>query len=477
MTDHPSSTTEPKWLRASGWPWIVQTLKIAADPLKLGIALLGIVATFLVGSILDVIWAPGGGVGEDAIQQLIVSSAMNQPYEEPSGDMGIFELWREHEARCVIGVLNLGSLEPNSPGVVDRSLPALNIGSRIGYLKAGVTGVWWLVRYHFVFAIILAAASLFIWSVIGGGICRMAALQLARGEKPELGSTNDFVRRYLVGGFLLAPCIPIGFMLIVTVLLALGGMVLRIPFVGDLISGLAFPLALVGGIVLAALLVCLAAGGSLMFPTVATEGSDAFDAFSRSPAYVFHRPLKTVLYTAILLVYVAVCWFLVRLGMYLVLVCARTMVSFGTRPFGAWSREVEGSQYSKLELLWPMPGAHDWHDWPAWSNLAWYECISAVLIGIFVSLMIGLVWSFLVSFYFSGSSALYLLLRRDVDGTEIGDIYIDDDRVAAQPRAEASGDATASAKATAPSDTGTASPSQSDESDSTESNKPAGDDS
>ncbi len=38
-----------------------------------------------------------------------------------------------------------------------------------------------------------------------------------------------------------------------------------------------------------------------------------------------------------------------------------------------------------------------------------------------------MMWSFLASFYFSGCTAVYFLLRRDVDKTDLDDIYIDED--------------------------------------------------
>ena len=47
------------------------------------------------------------------------------------------------------------------------------------------------------------------------------------------------------------------------------------------------------------LAVGLAAGWPLMWPTISSEGTDAFDALSRSYAYVYQRPLAYLLYAVI----------------------------------------------------------------------------------------------------------------------------------------------------------------------------------
>ena len=49
--------------------------------------------------------------------------------------------------------------------------------------------------------------------------------------------------------------------------------------------------------------------------------------------------------------------------------------------------------------------------------------VGAGLIALWVILLGGLAWAFLVSFYFSGSTVVYYLLRRDVDGVDVGEVY------------------------------------------------------
>ena len=160
---------------------------------------------------------------------------------------------------------------------------------------------------------------------------------------------------------------------------------------------MAFPLAIFGGFVIAALLLGLIVGGSLLWPTVAAEGSDAFDAFSRSLSYTFSKPWKTIIYAIIAAAYAAICWWFVRWFTLGALGATRTFVGFGTSPFGWWNRGGEGEHVAKLDLLWPLSGAGAFYSWPDWSGLTWYECVSAFLIAICVLIVMVLVWSFLAS--------------------------------------------------------------------------------
>jgi len=264
----------------------------------------------------------------------------------------------------------------------------------------------------------------------GGAICRVAAVQFARDDKLALKEVLTYTRGKVFGGFFLAPCIPIVFILLAIALLMFGGALLRLPIIGDLVGGLVFFLALFGGFIITVLLMGLVVGGSLLWPAIAAEGSDAFDAFSRSLSYPLSKPWKAILYGFIATVLGAICWLVANLFTFWGLTITRTVVKFGTSPFGWWSRGADGEAVSKLELLWPPAGPSSLHAWPDWQQLAWYEHFSAFLIGIYVLLVVGLLWSFLASFYFCGSTVIYFLLRRDVDGTDLEDLYEEGEQAA-----------------------------------------------
>jgi len=88
---------------------------------------------------------------------------------------------------------------------------------------------------------------------------------------------------------------------------------------GPIIAGLLFILALLGGLVMTLVLVGLLGGLNLMYPTIGVEGSDSFDAISRSFSYVFARPWLMLWYTLVSLVYGALCFLFVRFFIFMVL--------------------------------------------------------------------------------------------------------------------------------------------------------------
>ncbi len=427
------------WLASSGLPELFRVLSLSVHPAKIGLALAAIVATFLFGGILDWVWQRGGGVPEDAIARYIASCELDAPYVEGEGDRGIFETWRKHEQRCVIGLLG-GSI-PGSSLAAGTSIASMmdsgTFGSPVRNLSGMMYGLFWLVRHHFVYFLIFVAGALAIWSLAGGAICRIAAVQFARGDKLTAMQGVEFARTRLFGGFFLAPCIPLAFMAITVALMALGGVMLRVPLLGDLVS-LLFVLALFGGVIVAVLGLGLIAGGNLFWPVVAAEGSDAFDAFSRGLAYPFSRPWRALLYYGFSLVFAAVCWLFVRWFAVVALMVTRGVVAWGTSPFGWWTRGTTESPVSKLELLWPLSGPHSLHAWPDWSQLGYLERFSALAIGINVLLVIAATWAFLASFYFCASTVVYFLLRRDVDGADIGDVFDGDEPSMLTPTPELS---------------------------------------
>ena len=428
-TNHANAENSGSWLEASGLRHILRTLGLAIHPAKLGIALGTLFLTFVLGGTLDWLWTRQGGIDAAAITQYISARELDRAYVEPAGELGVFHVWREHQRRCVLGFLS-ASLPGTSLAAGTPLGAYVESNAHAGPLRnlAGMAyGVLWMFRVHPLFFLLFGGVGLVLWAWGGGAICRLAAVQFARDEKPTMKQALAFAWDRLIGGFVLAPCIPLVFVLIGAILLAMAGMILRVPILGDVFAGLAFGLALFGGFVIAVLLIGFLIGGSLFWPTVAVEGSDAFDSFSRSLSYPLSKPWKAMLYAVLSVVYASLCWVFVNLFVYASLSITRALVGFGTSPFGWWNRGTAESPVRKLDLLWPLGGPNALYTWPDWSRLSWYESISAFWIGVYVLIVVGLVWAFLASFYFSGSTVLYFLLRRDVDGTDLEEVLIDDE--------------------------------------------------
>ncbi|MHC5110664.1 MAG: hypothetical protein ACYTHJ_12405 [Planctomycetota bacterium] len=416
-----------RWLEAIGLRVLLQASFIRPQTWML--AVVGIILTVLWGSLLDEIWSPRGGVGPDAIGQLAGAYALDQAYVEPDGSQGIFETWRNHQVKAISLLLSMtptSGIEGFNP-VQGQSPPVDHSYPRLRAVQSLVFGNWWLIRWHPVFAFLLAAGMLMIWSVAGGAICRIAGARLTRDEHLSAAEALAYVRPRLWGGFVAAPCIPLTFLLLFGGLLFMLGFAYGIPYVGDLLSILLAPIGFLLGVAAVVSMLSLVIGGSLFAPSVAIDGSDGFQAFSSSVCYTYTRSWKTLVYTLQALLYTALAWFAIRWVAFGSLLAMRMVMGFGAGPFGWWGRGEDGTGPSKIDRVWAMESVSSMHEWPDWSQLPWHECLSGALIGCVVLLVIAIIWGYLATMYFTLSTAIYILLRRDVDLTDLGEIYEDED--------------------------------------------------
>ncbi len=407
------------WMESSGIGQILRTFKIAIHPSKLLVALVAIFLTVIWGMLLDWVWtATDHGVTSDALVRHIAEEVSESG---SSATSGVFDVFSRFELSClrdavesvrylrIVGTVDAGKSLLVTTDVGDGFAVR---GAASDLLLMG-RGFVWLVVEHWCFAFLFLAVGLLIWAFCGGAICRMAAFQYARDESIPLRQSLRFAREKLVSGFFMAPVIPLLICLLVGVVLALGGVVLRIPWgIGDIIGGLFFFLAVIGGFVISIILVGTLFGASLFWPTVAVEGSDAFDAISRSFSYGFGHPIRTVWYSLLALVYGSFAWLFVKYVAWLAAASAYLFINFGSggKLATMWARPTVDALFVMSQDV--QPGANR---------------VGAYLVGIVVLLLVGCVWAFLASFYFSASTAVYFLLRRDVDGSDLGDLFFEDD--------------------------------------------------
>ena len=307
----------------------------------------------------------------------------------------------------------------------------------------------WLFTQHWFFAVIFGLLALAIWSFVGGAICRIAALHATRDERIPMKQALGFARRKFVG-FFAAPLIPVALIVFIGVFLAIGGLVMAIPYVGEVVGGFLFFLALLGGFVMALVLIGAVAGGSLMWPTIAVEGSDSFDAISRSFSYIYSKPWRTLLYFLVASVYGAICFLFVRFFVFLMLLLTRGFVGIG---LWGTSREAAGAGMTKMDTMWKMPSFEALM--PCWASLgregadAW----GGFLIAIWVGLAVVLSYAFLICLYYSASTVAYTLLRREVDATDLEEVYVEETEEETPPATPSPAPAPAPSPAPAPTST------------------------
>jgi len=289
-------------------------------------------------------------------------------------------------------------------------------------LRLTIQGLGWFVRVHWLYFIVFSLFCLVVWAIAGGAICRIAAFHATRDEKIPLREAFGFaVRKF--ASFFTAPLMPVLFILGCCIPLLLMGVIGLIPVLGELIVGLSFVLLLLIGVVIAMIIIGAIGGLGLMYPTIAVEGSDTFDAFSRSYAYVYLRPWRTIFYTLVAAVYGTLCFVFVKLLVGLVFTASSSIVGATMN----WRDAGYAAPLGKLQAMWYTPDLSG----PFFGRLYLFkltgpEAVGSFFIALWVFLLVGLVIAFAVSFFFSGYTVIYLLLRRVADATEFDEVYVEE---------------------------------------------------
>jgi hypothetical protein len=367
------------------FPKLFQTFRMSIQPSKLILAFLAMAVIYLTGWVMDLIF-------------MAISNS----------EGGVFSiLWLSASQRFH------GALEAlftfNLLGVIN------NIS---GYLAIfGAT-----FKEHYIYCLIFLVIKLAVISLAGGAICRIAALQCAQGEKPGFSEALRFSTKKFTS-FFTAPLAPIGIIIFIGFFIFLLGLVGNIPWAGKPIMVIFMPLALFAGGLIAIILIGATAGFNLMFPAVAYDDSDCFDAISRSFSYIFAKPWRMGFYTFIALIYGAICYIFIRFFAFLLLWVTHCFLQSG----------ILGDN-SKLAEIWQeVPTFTQLIAQPRWAELSGLESFAAFLVYILLIAVVVLVAAFVVSFYFSANTIIYSLMRKAVDNTALEDVYMPSEKTGSEP--------------------------------------------
>ncbi len=399
------------------FPEIFRTFKMAVHPSKIIIAFLAIAALCLTGWIMDfsstVVVARNGktelSVYINNPEQL--ETFIEQTDKTSANSAGVFTtLWK------------FGSAKFNNAA---KSLLVLDLRSAMVSISDCFQAIGWAGRYHSFYCVIFFMIKITLFSLAGGAICRVTALQFSRGEKPGLTEAISFGAKKFTS-FLGAPVLLVAIIFFIGLFIFVLGLVGNIPWVGELVIAIACPLALVAGALITAIATGMIIGFNLMFPTIAYEGTDCYDAINRSINYVYTRPWRMIFYTFIASVYGSICYLFVRLLAFLLL--------FSTWAFlqmGVWTKNA--NQVNKLDAIWPEPEFMNLLGTSSAAAANWTQNFAAFWIHLFLLVVVGLVVSFVVSFYFSANTVIYALLRNKIDGTLLDQVYtkLDDEPITA----------------------------------------------
>jgi hypothetical protein len=410
------------------FPKIFQTFRMSIQPTKLIITSVALAVICFAGWIMD--FSRTAAFGYDSDGEVTTELDIYTSDIDHNEIVSAIEKLRQDGQRTGIFSTMWHFAAKQFQGAVDSVFEFNLIGVK-KHITNFIKALGWVLMYHTVYCIIFFIILLAVFSVSGGAVCRIAALQFARGEKPGLTESLLYgIKRF--ASFFATPLTPVGIFAFIGLFIFALGLAGNIPRAGELIVGLGMPLILFAGVLLAVIVIGAVGGLNLMFPAVAYDGSDCFDAISRSFSYVYAKPWRMVVYTAIAAVYGSICYTFVRIFAFLSL-----WVAHGLLHLGLWVK-TGSNQVNKLEAIWPEPNFRYLLGLTNPVPVNWTESVAAFLIYLFLLVVIGLVVSFIISFYFTANTIIYSLMRKAVDNTAFEDIYMPFGLTETEPTADES---------------------------------------
>jgi hypothetical protein len=244
-----------------------------------------------------------------------------------------------------------------------------------------------------------------VWALFGGAIARIAALYLARGEM--LGPIAALKSAAMIWvSTIAAPSFCLGVIALFALLLMAVGFVSQLGLLAFL-AGLLWVVVLLIGVALAVFAIGLVVGWPLMWATIATERTDSFDGVSRGYAFTYQRPLHLVFFVIVA----------TALGL-----LAQTAVSI-----------FVGASFKAVHIGIAAGASQDYADAllrgaPLPDNEKLGSLASAG--GAMMRFWSGGLWAiaaaFPMAYLFSAATGIYLLLRRLIDSTELGEVALDE---------------------------------------------------
>ena len=174
--------------------------------------------------------------------------------------------------------------------------------------------------------------------------------------------------------------------------------------IGLAIAGVVWPVVLLGGVVLAILAIGAAAGWPLMVGGVGVERGDSFQAISTAFSYLYQRPLHYAFY---LLVAVVVA---------LPTLAAAELFATAAANLSLWAASLGMGHARTAEVLAGLetvgPGGGG--------------SFGITALGFWSRVVGAIVGSFGWGYFWAIATAAYLLLRKDVDGTELDEVVVEE---------------------------------------------------
>ena len=387
MTEQPVIVQKISWSDLCPWTVIFRTLPIASSVTVLAFALLGIVLTPAGWMLSETLFIHADARTDNNLMQ--VAEFNRSPYR------GVF-LSTNDQAKSI----NVMGLHLSGPEKVFQQLV-----TPFQQLFSIQMGMW-----KFCYLLFGCAWSIFVWSFVGLAITRVSLLKLTRNEQTGLDDAFDFaLEKWMTAASAVA--IPLAAVAVLCIPAFLVGLFMGFDF-GVLLAGLLWFVVLAVATAIGLLLLGLMFGWPLMVSSVSCESQNSFDAMTRAYAYTYQRPLHYLFYSLIAILFGGFCWMIVA------------ALTEGVIDLSLWASSW-GANIASANRLDVINGVTDGVENQDASSML---TAGQTMIGLWTALFRTLSAAFLYGLFWCMASAVYLLLRKDVDETEMDEIYIVDEK-------------------------------------------------
>ncbi len=241
-------------------------------------------------------------------------------------------------------------------------------------------------------------------------VSRIAAVEFARGRRISIDEALLFAAEKHRSAFWSVASVVAGICFFGLLHLAFGALARAVNWagVGYFLAGLLFGFSFLSGFVMAFLCVGLFFGFPMMIPTICAEGTDAFDAVSRSISYFFAHPWRYLWMLAVGGVYSVV-------NFVLVVAFAVLMVFLSV----GWFALGAGEGFMRELWNFLLVGAAPDGTVLGWTG-GWFFMVWLVLGGM---LLVG----YAGSLKWTTFTIVYMVMRHVEDGTEMQEVFIEEE--------------------------------------------------
>lgn len=387
MTEQPVIVQKISWINLCPWTLIFKTFPIASGAGVLAFALLG------------VLLSPMGWIVSEKIflDDVLNRSAQLNEIVENNGSpyRSVFAPASSTDSVS----LKVSGISLNGPQLVFRQ-----IGRPFEFIFSSDVSL-----KEFTYLVFGGIWTVLVWSFAGLAIVRISLLRLTRNERVGIDDGFAFAKsnwKTTVG----AIGIPLLAVLLLCVPGALIGLLMNFEFGAFIAAGLWVFVLLFGGLA-ALLLLGLMFGWPLMVASVGCEGQNSFDAMTRGYAYTFQRPFHYAFYAMVAILVGSFAWFVIG------------GLAQGVVDISGWSSSWGANIFNSDRFDQIVAGVNGEGD-----PLSGWGQTGHSMIHFFNAALKTLAAAFLYGLFWSMASAIYLVLRFDVDETEMDEIFLVDQK-------------------------------------------------